>query len=123
MHARVGGEAVERGDIGPRPVGRAQRLLLAGVEYQPASRPAWSFDMDATYEGPRPADSFNARQTPGATVFNAGLRYRMAWGRVPAMLRVRVFNATDAYAWRVDSGGIQAWEPARRVQLSLTFGE
>ncbi len=123
MRARLEGPAVEAGVLGERPVGRSERLALASLTYSPAGGPGWSFDMDATYAGPRPADSAGRTRTPGYTLFNAGMRYRFRLGPAPAALRLRVYNATDKYAWYVDSGGMQAYEPARRVQLSLILGD
>lgn len=123
MRARLEGPAVESNAIGERPVGRSERLALASLTYRPPAAPAWSFDVDATYSGPRPADGLNRTQTPGYTLFNAGLRYRFVSGRTPVALRLRVYNATDKYAWYADGGGIQAYEPARRVMLSVALGD
>lgn len=123
MRARLDGAAVDAGIVGRRPVGRAERLALASLAYRPPAAPAWSFDVDATYTGPRPADAQSDTRTAGYTLVNAGLRYRFALGELPAALRLRVYNATNKFAWYADSGGMQGWEPARRVQLSLTLGE
>ncbi|MEZ0470596.1 hypothetical protein [Luteimonas salinilitoris] len=43
--------------------------------------------------------------------------------RTSAQWRLRVYNATDRHAWSAGSSGLQSWEPARRVMLSLTLGE
>jgi iron complex outermembrane receptor protein len=123
MRARLEGPAVEQDIVGERPVGRPERLALASLNYRPPAASAWSFDIDATYAGPRPADALNRTRTPGYTLVNAGLRYRFDQGPMPAALRLRVYNATDKYAWYADSGGMQAYEPARRVQLSVILGE
>lgn len=39
------------------------------------------------------------------------------------MLRLRIYNASDTYAWSVGSSGIYSYEPTRRVTLSLALGE
>ena len=123
MRARLEGPAVDAGILGERPVGRSERLALSSLTWSPPAAPAWSFDADATYAGPRPADASGRKRTPGYTLFNAGVRYRFDLGRTPAALRLRVYNATDKYAWYADSGGMQAYEPTRRVQLSLILGD
>jgi iron complex outermembrane receptor protein len=123
MKARLEGEAVDEGSIGDRPVGRSERLLLASLDYRLPTAPDWSFDLDATYAGPRVADGLNRTQTPGYTLMNAGMRYRFTLGNRPAAVRLRVYNASDKYAWYADGGGMQAYEPGRRVMLSLTLGD
>lgn len=123
MRARLDGPAVEQGSLGERPIGRAEQLVLASLSYRPRRAPGWSFDADATYTGPKPSDSFNGHRTPGYTLINVGARYGFNWGRVPAAVRLRVYNASDKYAWYADSDGLQAYEPARRIMLSLTLGD
>lgn len=123
MRMRLHGERVDAGEIGERPVGRASKLALASVDYAPPQWRGFSIDADATYYGPRFIDDRNLHRTPGYTLLNVGARYRLAWNGVPAVLRLRVYNATDKYAWTVGSSGIQSYEPERRVMLSLALGE
>lgn len=124
LRPRLQGETVASGETGERPVGRSARLALASVQYRPAAWGGFSLDADATYSGPRPADDRNLGETPGYTLVNIGARYRFTLGDgLPAALRLRVYNATDKYAWYSDSSGLQSWEPPRRVMLSLTLGE
>ena len=123
MRLRLSGERVSAGEIGPQPVGRSSRLALASFDYAPPAWRGFSLDADATYYGSRPADDRNLRQTPGYTLLNVGARYRFALGGKPAALRLRVYNATDKYAWIVGGSGIQSYEPERRVMLSLSLGE
>lgn len=123
MRARLAGEAVEAGRIGERPVGRSERLLLASLEYRPWGASAWSVDADATYSGPRPADTWAATRTPGYTLLNTGLRYRFTLRSLPALVRLRIHNLGNVHGWHVDSSGMQSHEPGRRVMLSLTLGD
>jgi iron complex outermembrane receptor protein len=122
MRAKLTGEAVEAGRIGDRPLGRCERLLLGSAEYRPWGASAWSLDADATYSGPRPADSKATYSTPGYTLLNAGVRFRFTLGTTAALLRLRVYNLSNSYGWHVDSSGMQSYEPSRRVMLSLTVG-
>ncbi|TWI00276.1 iron complex outermembrane receptor protein [Luteimonas cucumeris] len=123
MRMRLRGERVEAGEIGEQPVGRSAKLALASFDYAPTRWRGFSIDADATYYGPRFIDDRNRYRTPGYTLFNVGMRYRFAWNAVPAVLRLRVYNATDRYAWTVGGSGIQSYEPERRVMLSLALGE
>ena len=124
LRPRLQGETVTSGETGERPVGRSARLALASVQYQPAAWGGFALDADATYNGPRPADDRNLIETSGYTLINLGARYRFSLRNgMPAALRLRVYNATDKYAWYADGSGLQSWEPARRVMLSLTLGD
>lgn len=123
MRLRLSGERVSAGEIGPRPVGRSSRLALASFDYAPPAWRGFSLDADATYYGPRPADDRNLRQMPGYALLNVGARYRFALAGKPAALRLRIYNATDKYAWAVGGSGIQSYEPERRVMLSLSLGD
>lgn len=123
MRMRLHGERVDAGEIGDQPVGRSAKLALASFDYAPSRWRGFSIDADATYYGPRFIDDRNRYRTPGYTLFNLGARYRFAWNGVPALLRLRVYNATDKYAWTVGGSGIQSYEPERRVMLSLALGE
>lgn len=123
MKLRLSGERVDAGAIAERPVGRSSKLALASFDYAPPAWRGFSLDADATYYGPRPADDRNLRRTPGYALLNIGARYRFELGGKPAALRLRVYNATDKYAWIVGGSGIQSYEPERRVMLSLSLGE
>jgi iron complex outermembrane receptor protein len=123
LRPRLEGELVESGEIGERPVGRASRLALASFSYQPAAWGGFSIDADATHYGAAPADGRNRSETPAYTLLNVGARYRFALRGVPAQLRLRIYNATDRYAWTVGGSGIQSYEPECRVMLSVTVGD
>lgn len=123
MRMRLHGERVDAGEIGDQPVGRSSKLALASLDYAPPQWRGFSIDADATYYGPRFIDDRNRYQTPGYTLLNLGARYRFAWSGVPAVLRLRIYNATDKYAWTAGGSGIQSYEPERRVMLSLALGE
>lgn len=122
MRLRLSGERVDEGAIGKRPVGRAAHQALLSLNYRPPSLPGLSLDADATYFAPRPADALNRFETPGYALLNIGARYAFHWGGLPAALRLRVYNATNRYAWTAGTSGIQTYEPERRVMLSLTLG-
>lgn len=123
MRLRLRGELVDAAKIGRRPVGRSAEQALLSFNYRLAGLPGLSFDADANYYGPRPADALNRFRTPGYTLVNLGARYRFDWRGTPAALRMRVYNAGNRYAWAAGTSGIQTYEPERRVMLSLTLGE
>lgn len=123
MRLRLSGPRVEAGEIGPHPVGRSAKLGLVSFDYAPSAWNGFSIDADATYYGPRPADSTGSERTAGYTLLNLGARYRFDLGDLPAALRLRIYNATDKYAWIAGGSGLQSYEPERRVMLSLSLGD
>lgn len=114
-----------RGDAvdGKRPVGRSSEIALLSFKYRMPFPQGLSFDVDATYTGPRPTAADNRFETPGYTLINVGARYELDFASIPIAVRLRIYNASDEYAWYASSSGIQFWEPERRVMLSFTFGE
>lgn len=122
MRLRLRGERVDDGSIGKRPVGRSSQQALLSLNYRLPRMPALSVDADANYYGPRPADALNRFETPGYALLHLGARYKFDWRGTPAALRLRVYNATNKYAWVAGTSGIQTYEPERRVMLSLTLG-
>ena len=122
MRMRLRGERVDDGLVGKRPVGRSPQQALLSLNYRLPGMPALSVDADANYHGARPADALNRFETPGYALLHVGARYRFDWRGTPAALRLRVYNATNKYAWVAGTSGIQTYEPERRVMLSLTLG-
>ncbi|NZA26444.1 hypothetical protein H0E84_08600 [Luteimonas sp. SJ-92] len=123
LQPRLRGELVDAGTTGRRPVGRSSRLALASFRYQPPGWDGFSVDADAAHHGEAPADPFGRTRVPARTIVNAGARYRHVAGGVPVLWRLRIYNATDRFAWSAGSSGIQTWEPGRRIMLSMTLGE
>lgn len=123
MRLRLDGPRVASGEIGTRPVGRSAKLGLVSFDYAPSDWNGFSIDADATYYGPRPANSAGNERSAGYTLVNLGARYRFELGELPAALRLRIYNATDKYAWIAGGSGLQSYEPERRVMLSLSLGE
>lgn len=122
MRLRLRGEAVEDGLLGERPLGRSPTQALLSLNYRFASLPGLSLDADANHYGARPADALNRFQTPSYTLLHLGARYSFDWSGTPTALRLRVYNATNTYAWVAGTSGIQSYEPERRVMFSVTLG-
>lgn len=122
MHPELSGKLVESGTVGRRPVGRSSRVSSVSFEHRLARPAGLSIDADAVYSGARLASADHRAETPGYTMINLGARYRFEMSDAMATLRLRIYNATDKYAWYASSSGIQSYEPGRRVMLSVTVG-
>lgn len=120
MQPRLSGELVASGEAASRPLGRSSRVASVGFEHQLAWLTGLSFDIDASYSSAKLASVADGTETPGYLLANVGARYRFSIADAASTLRLRVYNATDKYAWYASSSGIQSYEPERRVMLSLT---
>lgn len=119
LRARVSGEAVELGRVGPRPVGTTATTLRSTVEYRPSFLDGLSLDLAVAYDGDRVASRDNRLEVPAHTLLDLGGRYRFRIGRAPAQLRLRLENLTNEFAWRVSGSGAFQVNHARRLTGSL----
>lgn len=120
LDAEVTGEAVEERRIGAKPIGRTSTMVDASLDWRPAGQDRLSFDMRLLYEGKREADVLNRFTIPQRATIDLGARYRFAIGRSPAVLRLRLLNATNVFGWHVSGGGGFRANAPRRFTASVT---
>ncbi len=127
LDAEVSGELVELGRIGPRPVGRTERLVRLNADYQPPWNPRLSVDMALVSTGDRAASSAplasrgGAQFTvPGRTTLDLGGRWRFRIGEGRAVARLLVQNLTDNQDWDVGANSAFLMPQPRRASLSIT---
>ncbi|MGE5562958.1 MAG: TonB-dependent receptor domain-containing protein [Bacillota bacterium] len=126
LDAKVSGEAVDLGIIGPRPVGTTARTIRANFDYRLPVFDALSVDLGITNQSGQVASAapyveLGGRQlrTEPRTLVDIGARYRFKLGAVPATLRAQVTNLFDVYAWKVGSNAAFRFIDERRFLLSL----
>lgn len=120
LNPQVTGEAVEDGRLGRRPIGRTRTLVDASLDWRLPFAAGWSVDARLLYEGERFADARDLLTIPARATLDLGARYRLTIGRTPAVLRLRLANATNVYGWRVFGGGGFQYNAPRRASLSIT---
>lgn len=123
MRPRVSGEAVRQGRVGERPIGQAERVLRADLEYRPPSWPGWSFDLAMSHYGERVASRDGFNRAPAYSLADVGARYRFKLGNAPATLRLLVANVGDTYTWNLYGHNSFGLTDGRRyvVQLAVDF--
>jgi iron complex outermembrane receptor protein len=126
LDADVTGEAVNIGNIGPKPVGTAGRIIRANFDYRLPFFEGLSVDLGITNQGAQVASvqryaELGGRQltTDAQTIFDIGARYRFDVGGTPATLRAQVTNLFDTYRWKVGGNSAFRFIDERRVILSL----
>jgi iron complex outermembrane receptor protein len=117
---RIIGEAVTTGLIGAHPVGEGSRRVVANVEWRPdGGRSPFSIDLGFRNESGRYISSTNSFRTPQNTVFDLGARYRFELAGLKALLRTRLQNALNSYAWNVSRSGALMYTNQRRLTVQL----
>ena len=125
LRPRLGGEAVDHGLLGKRPVGVPKIRAVLGLDYRIAAVPGLSVDLKTVYSGAAPARSRLAGASSQLMVdashtVDVGLRYgfRLASHRVTA--RAQIQNVFDSYDWLVNSSETLAYSAQRRAKIVLT---
>ncbi|MDF7774891.1 TonB-dependent receptor [Sphingomonas sp. AOB5] len=119
LDARVSGEEVANGTIGPKPVGSIGRHTIVSFDYRLPSHPALSFDIYAEGTSDRTANAANTLIIPTRAILNLGTRYRFNLGDTKLMFRAQVANVTNTFGWNNGGSGFFVPNGARRFSLSL----
>ena len=120
FRARLSGELVDRGEIGPEPVGRPERAMLASLTWRVPSIEGLSIDGGVNLRGGREANRENTLRLPAYATFNLGLRQAFRIDGSPFTLRARVTNLFNRFAWNVTSSGLYFYNGPRAFTLTLT---
>ncbi|MEZ0242045.1 MAG: TonB-dependent receptor [Sphingomonas sp.] len=118
IDAKVSGEEVNNGTIGPRPVSSFRRHTIFSLDYRLPNSP---FSFDAYAEGiSRPvANPQNTLFIPSRAILNLGTRYRFKIGDADALFRFQVANVTNTFGWNNGSSGFYVPNGSRRFSLSI----
>lgn len=116
---KVTGEPVDRGLVGPIPVGPSPLFGLVTLQYQPAFWGGFSIDGQAVYGAAQVATSDNLLKTPAWSQLSLGARYAFKVRGVPSSIRAQVSNVTNAFSWSAGSNG--AFFPRAPRNFRLTF--
>ena len=120
MKPRVTGAAVELGLIGPKPVGQAETMVSAFLDYRLPFAPAVSLNLGTQYLGRRAGSADNQLIVPARTFVDLGGRYRLKLAKFPATLRLQISNLFNRYAWNVTGFGGFKRAPPRRAIVTLS---
>lgn len=119
LDARVSGEEVDNGSIGPKPVASIARHTMVSLDYRLPSHPALSFDIFAEGTSDRIANAANTLTIPSRAIVNLGTRYRFNIGDAKLLFRAQVANLTNTFGWANGSSGFFIPNGARRFSLGL----
>ena len=118
IDARVSGEEVDNGTIGPRPVASFRRHTIFSLDYRLPHSP-FSFDAYAEGISQPVANSANTLFIPNRAILNLGTRYRFKLGEADALLRFQVANITNIFGWNNGGSGYYVPNGSRRFSMSI----
>jgi len=118
IDAKVSGEEVNNGTIGPRPVASFRRHTIFSLDYRLPHSP-FSFDAYAESISRPVANSANTLFIPSRAILNLGTRYRFKLGDADALLRFQVANVTNTFGWNNGGSGFYVPNGSRRFSLSI----
>lgn len=118
IDAKVSGEEVDNGTIGPRPVASFRRHTILSLDYR-LPRSPWSFDAYAEGISRPVANSDNTLFIPSRAILNLGTRYRFKIGEADALVRFQVANITNTFGWNNGGSGFYLPNGTRRFSLSV----
>ena len=104
LRARVSGDLVDRGVIGPIPPERSPVVGRLNLQYTLPTWPSLILDAQAQHDAGQYGDVSDIFRTNSLTSFDLGARYRFKIGGAPATLRGQVLNVTNAFEWQVGPG-------------------
>lgn len=118
MDARLGGEAVEQGLVGKRPVGSSRRTSFANIEYQLPWVEGLAAVVGYGGRGRTIANRMNSLTLDPANSFSLGARYRFDLAGKPTSLYARVANVANEYSYQASGEGLY-YSLGRRFILTL----
>lgn len=119
LDAKVSGEEVANGLIGPEPVGTFKLHNVANLNWQlPWHKP---LTLTARFESTskRTANPDNTLYIPARSVTSLGARYAFKMGQTPVLIRGTVDNIFNKFGWNVGGSGFFVPNGSRRYSLSL----
>lgn len=118
--ARIDGELVASGSIGPRPIGSIRRRSVANLDWRLAGgKSPLSFDIAVEALSARIGNASNRLLAPPRESIDLGARYRFGIGSSRALLRLQVANLLDDYGWQVATNGAFQYSAGRRFIAEL----
>jgi iron complex outermembrane receptor protein len=126
LDADVSGEAVDLGNIGPKPVATTRRTIRTNFDYRLPFFDALSVDLGIAHQAGKVASALEYAELEGRqlmtkplTTFDVGTRYRFKAGAAPATLRTQITNVFNVDGWNVFSNSSFRFIDTRRFLLNL----
>lgn len=103
------------------PIAFRRRRITLDLDYQPQWAPSWSFDASFLNLGKQNIDPFGNRANPGYSTLGLGLRRTFKVLENTLVLRGRLQNLFNTFAWDIRSSGGYFFNSPRSISLSLAM--
>jgi len=113
------GDAVDAGVLADSPVGVLSRSTTLNLDYRPPWAPGWSFDLGLTSRGEQNGDAQGLVTIEPRTLLDLGLRRQFAVADNDVVVRGRLTNVLDEFAWNAESTGAYRYIRPRALTVSL----
>jgi iron complex outermembrane receptor protein len=116
----ISGEAVDKGQIGTRPVGQVRRRTSANLDWRSrGGKGPLSIDIGLDTVSSRYGNALNTLSAPPRETVNLGARYRFALAGHKLLVRPHITNIFNDYGWLVSSSGGFTYAPGRTATVQL----
>ena len=120
LDPKIAGEAVDSGQIGPRPLGQVRSHTFVTFDWRLVQgRGPLSFDLTIESWSSRVGNAAGTVFAAPRTVINLGARYRFKTAGGSFLIRPQVFNLFDNYGWQVSTSGGWTYSAPRSITLQL----
>jgi iron complex outermembrane recepter protein len=108
----IKGSGLAAEGVGPYALGQSHNEYIINLDYILPHLPAWSANLTMVHFSAVPAVVSDAYDEPEITTLNIGARYQFKLLGAPAMLRLQLVNALNAYFWNIFfSPGFSQFQP------------
>ena len=115
----LNGDAVDAGLLADSPVGALSRSTTLNLDYRPPWAPGWSFDLGLSSRGEQNGDAQGLVTIEPRTLLDLGLRRQFTVADSDVVIRGRLTNVFDEFAWNANSTGDFRYIAPRAVSVSL----
>jgi iron complex outermembrane receptor protein len=115
----LSGEAVDAGSLADSPVGAISRSTTLNLDYRPAWAPGWSFDLGLASRGEQNGDAQGLVTIEPRTLLDLGLRRQFTLAENDVVVRGRLTNVFDEFAWDANTTGDYRYIAPRALTVSL----
>lgn len=119
LDAKVSGDQVDLGLIGPEPVGSIGRTVTGALNWDLPWVEGLSFDLAYESASDRVANAANTFVIPARYIYSVGGRYRFDLFDKPATFRAQLASVNNPYGFNNLGEGFY-YNPPRRFQMNLT---
>ncbi|MBO9712615.1 TonB-dependent receptor [Sphingomonas sp.] len=119
IDAKVSGEEVRSGAIGPRPVASFRRHSILSLDYAVPGLKGLSIEAAGESISRPVANSANTLSIPARSVVNLGARYRFSVGETKLLVHATVANVFGVFGWNNTASGFYIPNGNRRYSLTV----